>query len=225
MRLASSLAFCLKLEGTVEEGNPEHPGKLRQSYYNPLKDQYLQFNFWVLYTDYDNLTVVYACEKTLGDGICDPGSTFIWTLSRGTSQSPAEKTKVQALSSSVCLDVASLRQMNHTTACPMTWRETMDWKEEESEESSNQKMNRGKKNLLLQSLTRGRVGVYRTTPSGERLLMLASYVYQCIWTRTLSPVWAKTPRSLIIYLFILMIFCKYVWFFGAKYAFLQMVLL
>lgn len=120
MRLASSLAFCLKLEGTVEEGNPEHPGKLRQSYYNPLKDQYLQFNFWVLYTDYDNLTVVYACEKTLGDGTCDPGSTFIWTLSRGTSQSPAQKTKVQELSSSVCLDVASLRQMNHTTACPMT---------------------------------------------------------------------------------------------------------
>nr|XP_022286283.1 retinol-binding protein 4-A-like [Crassostrea virginica] len=120
VRLASSLAFCLKLEGTVEEGNPEHPGKLRQSYYNPLKDQYLQFNFWVLYTDYDNLTVVYACEKTLGDGTCDPGSTFIWTLSRGTSQSPAQKTKVQELSSSVCLDVASLRQMNHTTACPMT---------------------------------------------------------------------------------------------------------
>ena len=120
VRLASSLAFCLKLEGTVEEGNPEHPGKLRQSYYNPLKDQYLQFNFWVLYTDYDNLTVVYACEKTLGDGTCDPGSTFIWTLSRGTSQSPAEKTKVQELSSAVCLDVASLRQMNHTTECPMT---------------------------------------------------------------------------------------------------------
>ena len=144
MRLASSLAFCLKLEGIVEEGDIEHPGKLRQLYYNPLKDQYLQFNFWVLYTDYDNLTVVYACEKTLGDGTCDPGSTFIWTLSTGTNQSPTEKTKVQELSSSVCLDVASLRQMNHTTACPMTWRETMEWKEEESEES-NQKSNRGER--------------------------------------------------------------------------------
>lgn len=119
VRLASSFAFCLKLQGSVESF-PESPGKLRQSFYNPLTDQFLDFNFWILHTDYKNLAVVYACEKVMADGTCGPGSSYMWTLSRGMSHSAAEMERVQEVVQSVCLSMTSLRQMEHSAVCPVT---------------------------------------------------------------------------------------------------------
>ncbi|XP_052716842.1 retinol-binding protein 4-B-like [Crassostrea angulata] len=120
VRLASSFAFCLKLQGSVED-SAEIPAKLRQSFYNPLTNQFLDFNFWILHTDYTNLAVVYACEKIMAaDGTCDPGSSYMWTLSRGTSHTAAERERIQEIFQSVCLDMTSLRQIEHSDVCPMT---------------------------------------------------------------------------------------------------------
>lgn len=103
------------------EDSSEVPAKLRQSFYNPLTNQFLDFNFWILHTDYTNLAVVYACEKIMAaDGTCDPGSSYMWTLSRGTSHTAAEKERIQEIFQSMCLDMSSLRQIEHSDVCPMT---------------------------------------------------------------------------------------------------------
>jgi lipocalin len=92
--------------------------KLQQNYFNPLTKKLFTFNFWVLYTDYKNLTVVYSCEKTMTDGTCSPADTYLWTLSRRTSHTPAEMKTIKDVGSSVCVDVPHLRHVEHKSACP-----------------------------------------------------------------------------------------------------------
>lgn len=116
VRLAPTVAFCLELEGIVDSlsGNA---AKLQQNYFNPLTKKLFTFNFWVLHTDYKNLAVVYACEKTMVDGTCNPSDTYLWTLSRGTSHTPAEMKTIKDVGSSVCMDVTHLRHVSHKSPC------------------------------------------------------------------------------------------------------------
>jgi hypothetical protein len=86
-------------------------------YHNKRTNRTHEQNQWVLYTDYNSIAIMYACEqRPLPDGPCDPEQRYIWILGTKTTLTEAEEELARNMATSVCI-LETLNSMKHTHAC------------------------------------------------------------------------------------------------------------
>ncbi|XP_022345759.2 retinol-binding protein 4-A-like [Crassostrea virginica] len=109
------MTVCFSDTGEVQFLD-NNPAKMFLTYRNEKTGQTHEQNQWVLYTDYANLVILYACESVLADGSCDPDNSYIWILSKKTSLTEEEAKLAQVTANSVCIQ--TLNTLSHKDPCP-----------------------------------------------------------------------------------------------------------
>lgn len=108
--------MCVSDTGTVEFLDNK-PAKMFLKYRNKKTGQTHEQNQWVLYTDYKNLAIMYACEDKLQlDGLCESKHRYIWILAKKTTLTEAEDQKAKAMAASVCI-TETLKSIDHKHPC------------------------------------------------------------------------------------------------------------
>lgn len=112
--IAPGRSLCYSDTGIVEFLD-NNPAKMFLKYHNKKTGQTHQQNQWVLYTDYDSVAVVYACQKEETDGTCHADHRYIWILAKLTTLTPEEEALANKIAASVC--VTGLKTVDHNQPC------------------------------------------------------------------------------------------------------------
>lgn len=115
--IAPGRNLCYSDTGIVEFLD-NNPAKMFLKYHNKRTGQTHQQNQWVLYTDYDSMAVVYACQKEEADGTCHADHRYIWILAKQSTLTPEEEALANKIAASVCISGLTLKTVDHNQPCP-----------------------------------------------------------------------------------------------------------